>query len=73
MKFIAFAICTVAVCFANSANADVNVTPSSNPADFQGFVNVFDLGGGFTFGSGWGIDHPTTLSLIHISEPTRPY
>ena len=61
MKFAAScAVYTVAVCLACSANADVVVTPSSNPGDFSGFVNVFDLGGGFTFGSGWGIDHPTT-------------
>ena len=55
-----FAISTVAVCFATFASADVVVTPSSDPGDYTGFVNVFDLGGGFTFGSGWGIDHPTT-------------
>ena len=60
MKFIALAICTAAVCLANPAHADTFVTPSSNPADYTGFMNVFDLGGGFTFGSGWGIDHPTT-------------
>ena len=60
MKFIALAICTAAVCLANPAHADTFVTPSSNPGDYTGFMNVFDLGGGFTFGSGWGIDHPTT-------------
>ena len=60
MKFIALAICTAAVCLANPAHADTFVTPSSNPDDYTGFMNVFDLGGGFTFGSGWGIDHPTT-------------
>jgi len=60
MKSIAFAICAVAVCFANTANADTVVTASTNSSDYTGFVNVFDLGGGFTFGNGWGIDHPVT-------------
>ncbi len=60
MKSIALAICTVAVCFATSANADTIVTPSTSSSDYIGFVNVFDLGGGFTFGNGWGIDHPVT-------------
>ena len=55
-----FAISTVAVCFATFASADVVVTPSTNSADYTGFMNVFDLGGGFTFGAGWGIDHPVT-------------
>ena len=45
------------------AQADTFVTPSSNPADYIGFMNVSELaanGGGFVFGSGWGIDHPIT-------------
>ena len=64
-----FAISTVAVCFATFASADVVVTPSSDPGDYTGFVNVFDLGGGFTFGSGWGIDHPTTCLLYTSPSP----
>ena len=63
MKSIAFAICTVAVCFATSANADTVVTASTNSSDYIGFVNVFELpanGGGFVFGQGWGIDHPAS-------------
>lgn len=55
-----FAICAVAVCFTNFADAQTFVSPSTSSSDYIGFVNVFDLGGGFTFGSGWGIDHPVT-------------
>ena len=59
-KSIAIAVGMVAACFTSFANADVTVTSSTDSADYIGFVNVFDLGGGFTFGSGWGIDHPAT-------------
>ena len=72
------AVCAVALCFATFANADTIVTPSTNPADYTGFVNIFDLGGGFTFGAGWGIDHPVTgngndigaVSYTHLTLPT---
>lgn len=60
MKSIAIAVGMVAACFTSFADADEFVTASANPADYVGFMNVFDLGGGFSFGGGWGIDHPAT-------------
>jgi hypothetical protein len=72
MKSIAFAICTVAVCFATSANADTFVTPSTSPADYNTFMNVSDLDGNFIFGQGWGLDYPATGNPNDIGAFNTP-
>lgn len=58
-KFFVAAL-AIALCFTPYAKADqvVEVTPGT--AGWVGFMNVFETpanGGGFTFGSGWGLDY----------------
>lgn len=53
------AVAAVMFCIAPLA-ADTIVTPSLSSADYGGFMNVSELDGTFSFGSGWGIDHPVT-------------
>jgi hypothetical protein len=48
------AIAMIAGAAASSQGATVYVDPSG--AGWNGFMNVFDLGGGYQFSSGWGIN-----------------
>lgn len=53
LKTVVLGLMVVGTVFANVAKADVNVTVN-NGDNYLGFMNVFDLGGGFQFASGWG-------------------
>ena len=51
-----------------------NTTDNPNPLillDIDGVINDLNALGGLD--RDWGIDQIYSLSLIHISEPTRPY
>ena len=74
------AVAMIAGAAASSQGATVYVDPSSG--GWNGFMNVFDLGGGYQFSSGWGIGdlnasfndgaHKLTLSPNTIGDP-NPY
>lgn len=50
VKAIASAAVVLSAMYAGSASADLD-----NPVMGSGFANVFDTGGGYQFGSGWGV------------------
>jgi len=63
MKTTLMAFMAIALCMTSYAKADLTVTPTATTDGWNGFMNVFETdanGGAFAFGSGWGIDHPTT-------------
>ncbi len=61
MRSMTLALLTIAA--AGSAASAVTVTPGNSTAPWLGFMNVFNLGGGFEFPSGWGVaDLRTTFN-----------
>ena len=63
LKSVALGVAVVATCvFSSSAKADLTVEPTFGTAGWLSFMNVFETpanGGGFVFGSGWGVDYFT--------------
>ncbi len=61
LKRLALGAALLGACiFTTSANADTFVSPTAGTDGWLGFMNVSDLpadGGGFQFGSGWGVDY----------------
>lgn len=53
MKTVSAIACAAMLAASANANVSVGVDPSSGP--WLGFMNVFNLDGGFVFGSPWGI------------------
>lgn len=53
LKSVVLGLMVVGSVFANVAKADVNITVNSGDA-YLGYMNVFDLGNAFQWGSGWG-------------------
>jgi hypothetical protein len=58
MNTVQAAVAAIAACAATTVAGTVNVGIDQSSAPWLGFMNVFELpenGGGFVFGSGWGI------------------